>query len=86
MNPLPLLPVAVAAAIVAATDVRVLPEVVDFTLITNAAGFGALAATMVGAALRFDLDRLGRFTLLGTVVGGAVGAVAFVVLLIVDVL
>jgi hypothetical protein len=33
---------------------------------------------MIGAALRFDLDRLSRFTVLG------VGAVAFVVLLIVD--
>jgi hypothetical protein len=54
MNPLPLIPVVIGAAILAATDVRVFPEVVDFTLITNAAGFGALSTTMVGAALRFD--------------------------------
>jgi hypothetical protein len=71
---------------VAATDVRVLPEVIDFTLITNAAGFGALATTMVGAALRFDRDRLARFTLLGTVVGGGAGAALFLILLVVDVL
>lgn len=57
----------------AATDVRVLPEIVDFTLITNATGFGALFATMLGAAMRFDRDRLARLTLLGSVLGAAGG-------------
>jgi hypothetical protein len=34
--------------------VRVLPETIDFTLITNMAGIGALGFTTIGALLRYD--------------------------------
>jgi len=86
MNPLPLIPAALAAIVVAVTDVRVLPEVIDFTLITNLAGVGALGFTMIGALLRHDHDRVARLALLGTVLGGGTGAVLFFILLAVDVL
>ena len=76
----------VLVALVTATDVRVLPEVIDFTLITNMAGAGALGFTMIGAVLRYDHDRLARLTLLGTMLGGGAGAVLFFILLAVDVL
>jgi hypothetical protein len=63
-----------------------MPEVVDFTLITNAAGLGAIFLTMAGAALRFDADRLARLTLLGTVVGGGIGTVLFATGVVIEVL
>jgi hypothetical protein len=64
----------------------VLPEVIDFTLITNRAGAGALGFTVFGAAMRYDQERLARLTLLGTVLGGALGVAVFAVALIIDVL
>jgi hypothetical protein len=45
MNPLPLIPAVLAAMVVAAADARVLPQTIDFTLITNMAGIGALGFT-----------------------------------------
>jgi hypothetical protein len=70
----------------AVSDVRVLPEVIDFTVVTNMAGVGGLGLTMIGALLRYDPDRLARLTLLGTVLGGAFGAVLFVIALAFEVL
>jgi hypothetical protein len=67
-------------------EVRVLPEVVDFSLITDTAGVCAVAFTMLGAVLRYDRDRLARFTLFGTVLGGGAGAMGFLIALTIDVL
>jgi hypothetical protein len=67
-------------------EVRLLPEVTDFTLVTNMAGAGALCLTMIGAFLRYDHDRLARLTLLGMVLGGGAGIVVFFVLLAIDLL
>jgi hypothetical protein len=64
---------------VTVAEVRVLPEVVDFTLVTNMAG--ALVLTIVGALLRLDHDRLARLTLLGMVLGGGIGTALFMILL-----
>jgi hypothetical protein len=86
MGPLALIPAVLAAVMVAASDVRVLPETIDFTLVTNMAGIGALGFTTIGALLRYDHDRVARLTLLGTVLGGSAGAVLFLILLAVDVL
>jgi membrane associated rhomboid family serine protease len=72
--------------VLAVSDVRLLPEVIDFTLVTNLAGAFGLVFTMIGALLRYDPDRLARLTLLGTVGGGAVGAVLFVIALALEVL
>jgi hypothetical protein len=66
---------------VTVAEVRVLPEVVDFTLVTNMAGTGALVLTIVGALLRLDHDRLARLTLLGMVLGGGIGTALFMILL-----
>jgi hypothetical protein len=74
---------AIQTVVFAVSDVRVFPEVIDFTLVTNAAGAGGLAMTMIGAFLRYDHDRLARLTLLGTVLGGAV---IFLLLIAVEVL
>jgi hypothetical protein len=66
---------------VTVAEVRVLPEVVDFTLVTSMAGTGALVLTIVGALLRLDHDRLARLTLLGMVLGGGIGTALFMILL-----
>jgi hypothetical protein len=67
-------------------EVRVLPEVIDFSLITNMAGVLAIAFTMFGAVMRYDHDRVARLTLLGMVIGGSIGTALFSVALIIDVL
>ena len=69
-----------------AAEVRLLPRVIDFSVITDAAGVGAVAFTMAGAVLRYDRDRLARLTLLGTVLGGGVGSVVFLLALVIEVL
>ena len=64
MSPAPFL-ITVAAALVAVvtTRVQLLPDVIDFTVVLTAAGFGGLTASGLGAGLRFGPDRLGRLTL-----------------------
>lgn len=87
MHPCLLIPAVVTALFaLLATEYRLLPEVVDPTIILNAAGLGALFATLVGALLRLDPDRLGRLTLLGTVVGALGGIILFLIGLLNDVL
>lgn len=59
-------------------EVRVPPQVVDFSLIIDAAGVGAVGFTMLGAILRYDRDRLARGvygTMWIAVIVMAVGAV-----------
>ena len=64
------------------TRVQVLPDVIDFTFIPTCAGSAGLAAMAIGAALRFDPDRLGRITVFGQLVGGAAGSAGLVILLV----
>jgi hypothetical protein len=76
-----------AAAVLAAiaTRVQVLPDVIDISIIPLGAGLASLGFAFYGALRRFEPDRLGRVTLLGTLLGG--GTVVFLVLaLLVDVL
>ena len=69
-----------------ATRVRLLPEVVDPSVILTVAGLGALAFTTYGALRRYDADRIARLTLGGTMLGGLVGVLLFVVALLIEVL
>jgi hypothetical protein len=55
-----------------ATRVQLLPDVIDLSVIPTGAGFGSLLGCAVGAALRFEPDRLGRVALLGTLFGGGI--------------
>lgn len=78
---------AIAAAVIAsiATSVRLLPEVIDLSIIPTIAGLGSIAFTSYGALRRFDPDRLARLALGGTVLGGAIGVCGLVLALILDV-
>ena len=78
---------AIAAAVIAsiATSVRLLPEVIDLSIIPTIAGLGSLAFTTYGVLRRFDPDRLARLALGGTLLGGAVGVFGLVLALILDV-
>jgi hypothetical protein len=78
---------AIAAAVIAsiATSVRLLPEVIDLSIIPTIAGLGSLSFTSYGALRRFDPDRLGRLALGGTVLGGAIGVLGLLLALILDV-
>jgi hypothetical protein len=60
---------AVTVAVAIATRVRLLPEVVDISLVPTGAGIGSLISAAIGALLRFSPERLGRVTLLGTLLG-----------------
>ena len=75
---------AVAAAI--AARVRVLPEVIDLSIIATTAGLGALTFTTYGALRRYDPDRVGRLTLGGTVLGGLAGLAIFLIAALLEVL
>jgi hypothetical protein len=76
--------ITVGAALVAvvSTRVQLLPNVIDFTVVLTAAGFGGLTASGIGAGLRFGPDRLGRLTLFGQLVGAVAGLLLLVVGLI----
>jgi hypothetical protein len=65
-----------------ATRVQLLPDVIDLSVIPTGAGLGSLLACGIGAACRLDPDRLGRVTLLGTLVGGGVTAIGLVLTLV----
>ena len=58
-------------AIAVATRVRLLPEVVDISLVPTLAGVGGLLLAAYGAMRRFPPPRIGQLTLFGTLVGGA---------------
>jgi hypothetical protein len=76
---------AAAIAVAIATRVRLLPEVVDISLVPTGAGVGSLVAAAIGAALRWPRERIGRLTLLGTLLGGGVTALLIGAALIADV-
>jgi hypothetical protein len=65
-----------------ATWVRVLPEVIDISIVLAFAGLGALGFTSYGALRRYDPDRIARPSLGGTVLNSPDGAVVFLVALI----
>jgi hypothetical protein len=69
---------AIIAAVVAAiaTRVRLLPDVIDLSLIPTGAGLGSLVLVGYGALRRFDSERIGRLALFGTLVGGVATAAA----------
>jgi hypothetical protein len=69
-----------------ATRVRLLPEVVDASIIPTGAGLGSFGFAFYGALRRYEPDRIGRLTLLGTLLGAATTALALVVALVLDVL
>jgi hypothetical protein len=75
---------AMAAAVVAsiATTVRVLPDVIDISIIPTFSGAVSLAFTTYGALRRFPPDRVGRLALGGTVVGGFVGVAVMLITLL----
>jgi hypothetical protein len=57
-----------------ATRVRLLPEVVDISLVPTTAGCFSILFAAVGAARRLPMERIGRLTLLGTLLGGLLAA------------
>jgi hypothetical protein len=75
---------AIAAAI--AARVRVLPEVIDVSIVATTAGLGALAFTTYGAVRRYDPDRIARLTLGGTVLGGLAGLSIFLLAALIEIL
>jgi hypothetical protein len=77
--------VAVIAGAVA-TRVRLLPEVIDVSIIPTGAGLGSLGFAFYGALRRYEPDRIGRLTLLGTLLGAAGTVLVMVVALMLDVL
>jgi len=69
-----------------ATSVRLLPKVIDLTIIPTVAGLGSLIFTTYGAGRRFGPDRIGRLSLFGTTVGGLGGLGLLLIALMLDVL
>jgi hypothetical protein len=55
-----------------ATQIQLVPDVIDFTAIPDAAGTLGLVFAAYGAARGFGPDRLGRLTLFGNLLGGVV--------------
>jgi hypothetical protein len=78
----------IVGAVVASIGVRVqfLPDVIDISFVLTGAGLGSLLAAFLGALWRFDPDRLGRVTLLGTLLGGIVALLVLLLALLADVL
>jgi hypothetical protein len=68
------------AAVIAAvaSGVRLLPEVIDVSIVATA-GLGALIFATYGALRRYDADRIARLTLGDTVLGGLAGLSIFVI-------
>lgn len=69
-----------------ATKIRLLPEVIDVSIIPTGSGLGSLLLVTYGAARRFAPDRLGRLCLLGTLLGGSVAALGLALALLYGVL
>ena len=70
---------AATVAVAIATRVRLLPEVVDISLVPTLAGVFSIVFAAAGAACRFPLERVGRLTLLGTLCGGALAVLVFAI-------
>ena len=76
----------VTVGLTIATQVRLLPEVIDISLVPTAAGVGSLSMAGYGAARRFPLERIGRLTLLGTLLGGVAAVLLLAGFVVRDVL
>ncbi|MFL5816968.1 MAG: hypothetical protein ACJ76L_05135 [Conexibacter sp.] len=74
-------PQALTAVPLDATTVRLLPEHVDLSIVLTTAGLGAFVASCIGALLRFGAERLRRVALLGSMLGGTLGVVYWLLLL-----
>ena len=83
---LTLMAIATAIAAAVATRVQVLPDVIDLTLIPTGSGFGSLSLVTYGAIRRFEPERIGRLSLLGTLVGGGATTGTIAIALLADVL
>ena len=59
-----------------------LPDVIDLSIILTGSGLGGLVGALAGALHSSDMDRIGRASLLGTILGGLITGVVFVALLI----
>lgn len=77
--------IAAAIALSLATRVRLLPEVIDVSIVPTGSGVGSLFFAGYGALRRFPPDRVGRLTLFGTLLGGLVSASILAVALLVGV-
>jgi hypothetical protein len=78
--------IATAIAAAVATRVQVLPDVIDLTLIPTGAGLGSLTLVTYGAIRRFEPERIGRLSLLGTLIGGGATTATISIALLADVL
>jgi hypothetical protein len=78
--------IATATAAAVATRVQLLPDVIDLTLIPTGSGLGSLSLVTYGAIRRFEPERIGRLSLLGTLVGGGATTGTIAIALLADVL
>jgi hypothetical protein len=61
---------------------QVLPDVIDLSYSLTFSGAGGLLATLVGASLRFDPDRLARLVVFGNLAGAVAGMLLFALIAI----
>ena len=78
--------IVLAVGVTLATQVRLLPEVIDLSIIPTAAGVGSLVMAAYGAFRRFPPERIGRLTLFGTLLGGGIAIGTLSYFAVVDVL
>ncbi len=83
---LTLMAIATAITAAVATRVQVLPDVIDLTLIPTGSGLASLTLVTYGAVRRFEPERIGRLSLLGTLVGGGATTATILIALMADVL
>jgi hypothetical protein len=77
---------AATIAVAIATRVRLLPEVVDVSIVPTVAGVFSILFAAVGAVRRYPSERLGRLTLFGTLLGAAIASLYLVGALLIGVL
>ena len=75
----------VTVAVAIATRFRLLPEVVDLSIIPTCSGVCSLLFAGYAALRRYPPDRLGRVTLFGTLLGGGIALLILLIVLALDV-
>ncbi len=73
-------------AVAIATRVRLLPEVVDISLVPTLAGVGGLVMAGYGAIRKYPPARVAQLTLLGTLFGGMLAVLVLAFFLLREVL